>query len=55
MQRQADMTKLGSLVLVFFFGTYRCLKNLTLTAFSSEYHILRQLIDSMQNKAGSVL
>ena len=54
-QRRADITKLGSLVFGFFFGTYRCLKNLTLTAFSSEYHVLRQLIDSMQNKAGSVL
>ena len=54
-QRRADMMKLGSLVFGFFFGTYRCLKNLALTAFSSEYHVLRQLINSMQNTAGSVL
>jgi len=55
MQRRADVTKLGSLVFGFFFETYRCLKNATLTAFSSEYHVLRQLIDSVQNKAGRVL
>jgi hypothetical protein len=54
-KRLADMAKLGSLVFGFFFGTYRCLSNVTLTAFSSEYHVLRQLIDSMQNKTGSML